>query len=241
MAVIFSAAAFAFASAYVCWWLWRTPLAVRVHAAGGLDRAAEGSGAVTLKPFIFDLVRERLTVCLRVRLNERVLYTRPLIGGEKKPEPEPEKKKGAGLAGALRAFRFIDRFWGVQEIALYLVSCRRFFSVEEFSGYIEFGSEEPEQTGELYGYLCAATPLWEQMPEFSFRPNWSPRDSFEFDLTLALGFYVFRLVCSALWFAVSRFRWRELFAKKPGQKPGHKPANRLPPAAGLPEARRHAA
>jgi len=212
-------------------WLWRTPLAVKGRAAAGLERPPEASACVTLEPFVADVVREKLTLVLRLRFRDRVIWTAPLTGGEKK-EPEP-RKPGPGILAVLRA---LDRYWGVSAIALHFARCLRFFRIGEFSGYVEFGSGEPEQTGELYGYICAATPLWEKLPDFRFRPNWSPKQTFEFDLTVSAGFYVFQFVCSTAWFFASRFRWRELFARTP-----ERPARRRPGTPRLPEASRRAA
>lgn len=203
-AVVFSAAA----SAFVLLWLWRTPLCIRGHASAGLTRAADASAEITLYPFRFDLIRIEGKVQLRLRAGRRTLMTVPVSTplstrkdeGEK-TNPRPEQ--------FLRALRFVDRHWGIGATALHLAGCLRFVTLEEFSGYIEFGSTNPAVTGEIYGYLCSATPLWARLPGFRWQPNWSPGGAFQFDVTVSAGFYFLRMIASTLWFLVRRFRWQK--------------------------------
>ncbi len=216
-------------------WLWRTPLRVHGRASGGFTRPVEAEGFVSFRPFTVSPERQPDgKLALIVRFRSRVLGIIPLEPkpeakeSEPRQEPEPLAER---IETASRIAAFVSRYWGFGNLAAHLLGCRRFIEAERFTGFLEYGFEDPSVTGRIYGHQCEFRAVTDRLECFHLVPVWQPGDHLDGELDAVLSVYPVRMAGSILWFLLSRFRWRLLFA-------GHRDH---PAAAQLAKAERRAA
>lgn len=218
--LIIAGAAVAAVCTAIAVWLWRTPLSIGGRLAGGLERALDVEGEVRFHPFWIRAVPSEGQVILSAGFHSRTLWSGPLPRQrESPPIAEQIDEAGRNLKKSADILGFLDRHWGLGNIALLLLSLRRFIRTGKLEGYLEYGTEDPAITGRLFGYQCSVAYLLPELPDFRVVPVWKFRTWFEIDTRLLADFHVARMAVAILWFGITRFRLKPPARPQPESAP----------------------